>query len=510
MSGPAPGGDRLLCQQSQPAPAAAANAASPCAAAPTSAAQALAAVRAGLNYLAAVNVAELTGAERAECLRGLATAESVHLAALAKVLAAFDGADDHCADGQMSTKAWLRWQTRITRAAAGAATAWMRRLAAHPSVAAALATGQLSPSWARQICEWSDLLPAEHQPAADQILTDAACGGADLDDVAALAEEIRARTARPDGDDPDDGFGRRRVFLTPHYQGNARLDGDLTPQAAAAVQAVLDSLGKRAGPEDLRSKGQRDHDALEEACRRLIASGCLPEVAGQPVQIQLSMTLSQLLGQPEADPAGAARAAANGAAAPPGADCDATIVPVVTGTIDHDLLDKFALRLLRDPAGIAAADRMAAQVGGLAWRAARQVAIAQAIRLLSGPSGLAAMLRTKKLAGPAASPSLPLDIGASTDTIPPHLRRAVARRDRHCRFPGCDWQPRACHVHHLTPRSEGGRTSLYNCCLVCPFHHLIAIHRWGWTLVLNPDGTTTATSPDGMRTLHSHALPVAA
>jgi hypothetical protein len=33
---------------------------------------------------------------------------------------------------------------------------------------------------------------------------------------------------------------------------------------------------------------------------------------------------------------------------------------------------------------------------------------------------------------------------------------------------------------------------LGNCVLLCRFHHLIVIHRWGWTLVLNPDGTTTA------------------
>ena len=27
---------------------------------------------------------------------------------------------------------------------------------------------------------------------------------------------------------------------------------------------------------------------------------------------------------------------------------------------------------------------------------------------------------------------------------------------------------------------------------------------WGWALRLSPDGATTATSPDGTRTLHSH------
>jgi hypothetical protein len=29
---------------------------------------------------------------------------------------------------------------------------------------------------------------------------------------------------------------------------------------------------------------------------------------------------------------------------------------------------------------------------------------------------------------------------------------------------------------------------------------------WGWTLTCHPDGTTTATAPDG-RTLHSHSPP---
>jgi hypothetical protein len=43
---------------------------------------------------------------------------------------------------------------------------------------------------------------------------------------------------------------------------------------------------------------------------------------------------------------------------------------------------------------------------------------------------------------------------------------------------------------------------------LCRFHHLIVIHRWEWTIRLNPDGTTTMTSPCG-RTLHSHSPPPA-
>jgi hypothetical protein len=103
--------------------------------------------------------------------------------------------------------------------------------------------------------------------------------------------------------------------------------------------------------------------------------------------------------------------------------------------------------------------------------------LAAAADLLSGSGGLASWLRTRLAPGPAASVSLPLDIGTATDTIPSHLRRAVAVRDRGCRFPGCDQPAMTCHPHHLIPRAQGGPTSLTNLLLLCTFHHLIAVHR---------------------------------
>jgi hypothetical protein len=59
----------------------------------------------------------------------------------------------------------------------------------------------------------------------------------------------------------------------------------------------------------------------------------------------------------------------------------------------------------------------------------------------------------------------------------------------------------------VIPRSKGGPTRLDNLILLCAFHHLIAVHRWGWTLILHGDGTTTATSPSGDKILHSHGPP---
>ena len=133
--------------------------------------------------------------------------------------------------------------------------------------------------------------------------------------------------------------------------------------------------------------------------------------------------------------------------------------------------------------------------------------------MLSGPGGLASWLRQSQPIGPAAGPSLPLDVPLPLDTgetepaILAHLRRAAAARHPHCAFPGCGQPASVCQIHHLIPRSQGGPTALHNLVPLCAFHHLIVIHRWGWTLTLRPDGTTTATSPDRRRTYHSHGPP---
>jgi Domain of unknown function (DUF222)/HNH endonuclease len=467
--------------------------------APTTVSQAVAMAEAGLAWLATADVASLPAAEQAECLRALERMESRHTAARARVLGVFNAQAGYEDDGHGSARSWLRWQTRVTGTAAGGAIGWSRRLSAHPDVAGALAGGEISPSWARQLCDWTELLPEGRRAEADALLLGAAAAGADLPDLGRLAEEMRRRCAPPDSD-RDDGFPDRRLRLETTLGGAGRLDGDLTPQCTVALQAVLDALGKRTGPEDLRTKGQREHDALEEACRRLVGSDCLPQRGGQPTHIQLHMTLDQLRGLPGAD---AAEAVWAGAVAGPGADCDATIVPVVTGHVDPQVLDRLAAAMMR---GTLADPGAAAQGAARALRAARRMVLSAAADLLSGPGGLAAFLRTGPLGGLAASVSLPLDVGAATETIPAHLRRAVIARDRCCAFPGCQQPPAACEVHHIRPRSEGGPTELSNLVLACAFHHKIVVHRWGWQIELHPDGTRTARSPDG-RVLHSHGPP---
>src|SRR5215470_15888465 len=391
--------------------------------------------------LAALNTAEaalLPTGVQAQVLRALERAEAMHTAARARVLAAFTAQDGYEDDGQASARTWLRWQTGVTRAAAAGAVGWARRLAAHPVIARELAAGQISASWAKEICGWSERLPEGMREDADQILAAAAAGGAELADLAGLAQQMYERSRQHRPDPGDEGFDDRRLWLDLTFAGAGRLTGDLTPGCAAAVSAVLEALGKPAGPEDLRTAAQRRHDALAEACRRLIASGMLPGRAGQPTQAQVHITLAQLRSLPgasEAEAAWRAAAVARGPGWLTGPDagaaaCDATIAPIVTGHVDVAALDRLtevflaAHQQTSGPGGRACGCRCGGctcptrtPLSAQTLARLRGSLLALAADVLSGPGGLASWLRQTALAGgPAAGPSLPLDVPLPLDT----------------------------------------------------------------------------------------------
>ena len=314
---------------------------------PSSVAEALTMLDRALDHLAALDAASLPTSAQAEVLLALERAGAKHTATRGRVLAAF-GAQAGCEDdGHRSARSWLKWRARITAGAAAGAVGWARRLAAHPVIAAELAAGELSESWAREFCSWTDRLPEGQRADADEILASAARAGVDLTGLAGLAREMYERSCGAGHENADDAFADRYLRLGITFQGAGRAEGDLTPGCAAALDAVLAALGKKAGPEDTRTSGQRRHDALEEACRRLIASGTLPGRAGQPAQAHLHITLAELRGSAGASGMEAAWFAAR--ASQPGwltgpdaeaAACDVTLVPIVTGHVDQTALDR--------------------------------------------------------------------------------------------------------------------------------------------------------------------------
>jgi hypothetical protein len=272
--------------------------------------------------------------------------------------------------------------------------------------------------------------------------------------------------------------------------------------------------------------------------RPLVASGLLPERAGQPVRAWVHIALADLLlldgdsalqeqwtaqvrERWAARRAFASETGSEGGAwldgdAAEGVACDAAMAPVVTGDVNVEALEDLVRlcveldRHRRDGGDAAGGPDTPAPDTTAAWQALEQAVVGKAVDLLSGPGGLASFLRRRQLGVRLAGPSLPLDIGYS-ETIPAGIRNAVTLRDRTCRWAGgCNQPASVCDVHHVKHKKDGGKTSTTDCVLLCFFHHQIVIHQWGWTLVLNPDGTTTAWNKDKTKELHSHGPPARA
>jgi hypothetical protein len=84
-------------------------------------------------------------------------------------------------------------------------------------------------------------------------------------------------------------------------------------------------------------------------------------------------------------------------------------------------------------------------------------------------------------------------------------RRELARRDRHCRFPGCSNATFA-HPHHIAPWKPGGRTDLPNLAMLCDHHHH-RVHAREWSMSGNANEELTFVGPSG-RIMTSRPSPL--
>ena len=415
---------------------------------------------------------------------------------------------------------------RVTRGQAGEHQAIQALAREHQPLLAGLREQAVTKSVALQLARWTGPIPAEFREQAEEILVAAARAGADLRALAQICAEIRYRTAPPDPHDDNDKHLDRSLSLGTTLDGAGVIHGDLTPECAAMVQAVLDALSVPEGRGDLRTRPQRYHDALAEAMKRLLASDLLPQRAGQPARALVHIYFAELR---EMD-AGSAlqdkwiaeyraqwaahRAAASVSTGDGGAwlegdaaravACDAMIIPVVTGDIDPGAVeDLIALcvsyhRTRTQATGTDRAEQVLAML--------EHQILGKILDVVSGPGGAASFLRRSLLGKGLNGPSLPLDIG-QTDDIPVHLRRLVALRDQTCQFPGgCDQPAAGCEPHHVIHRRDGGHTSLANLKDYCWWHHHVVLHEMGWTLIVHPDGTSQARSPTG-KIIRSHGPP---
>ena len=91
---------------------------------------------------------------------------------------------------------------------------------------------------------------------------------------------------------------------------------------------------------------------------------------------------------------------------------------------------------------------------------------------------------------------VPFSVGRNQHIVPERTRRAVMKRDRGCRVPGCT-ADRYVEVHHILHWKDGGPTDTSNLLSLCPRHHRLH-HRNRLGITGNADEN------DGVRFTDEH------
>ena len=91
---------------------------------------------------------------------------------------------------------------------------------------------------------------------------------------------------------------------------------------------------------------------------------------------------------------------------------------------------------------------------------------------------------------------VPLELGRDRRLATREQRRALARRDGGCVFPGCDAPATWTDAHHILPWDDLGPTDVDNLASLCRRHHGVT-HRTGWRMQRTDDGWFWWTTPGG-------------
>ncbi len=91
-------------------------------------------------------------------------------------------------------------------------------------------------------------------------------------------------------------YQRRRLHISPSWEGMVHLDGDLDPESGTTVMTALASLTdhQNLDPTDPRTPAQRRADALTEICRRHLDASDRPSVGGERPHLTVTADLATL------------------------------------------------------------------------------------------------------------------------------------------------------------------------------------------------------------------------
>jgi Domain of unknown function (DUF222) len=405
--------------------------------------------------------------------------------------------------GSPSTGAWLAAQAHLDGPTARALVLAARVADRLPALGAMLASGEIGVEHVQAVAFGALRVPPELLTAADTTFAELA--------ASARPSELRqagkhlAACYDTEAVDRDANHVRDSRYLTlgTTFRGAVHLEGLLTAEGGAILQAVLESNMAKNGPEDDRTLTQRRADALVTSMELAQRSGDLPDCGGDRPRItflvgegrslireftdNLRDSLHDVTGAITSIGAGQ-RFAATTITNPPDAGATAAGATAAGATFAGMTLESFAF-----------GNGKANLLGSTAMLANETIA-----RICCDADlNIAAIDPAGEI----------LNYGRTRRFPSPGQRRALVIRDRGCVFPGCDRPPSWCQAHHLHFWGKLGHTNLVNLALVCSFHHH-TVHEDQWTLQRqppdsdHPEGGWTATAPNGYQ-LTQHRRPAA-
>ena len=427
-------------------------------------------------------------------------------------------------DGCLSCAEWLSWRAGLSLGTAREHVRVARALGELPKLSDAMRRGKVSYSKVRAVTRVAT-------PENEQTLLDVALAGtaAHVERIARAwrridrnveqAEERRQQASRAlrtwVGEDgmvvvrgrltPEVGAVLRRALEAACDQARRAPASDGGAEEKAADASADASAGAEqeaaATPADAEEStlAQRQADAIGTVAEAALAGGLDRGTTGDRYQVVLHVD-TEALAEPRDVPAGTS----GGAASESGPRAGGDRVPAGTPPTRAAL------------SGLGDGPPMHTEMPGRAGRArqrrwrrtsgpcpgSRPTPTAGRQTVLDEAGGIHVSAETaRRLACDAATVSMHhgpggeiLDVGRRTRTISPALRRALAARDRQCRFPGCG--NARCDVHHLEHWADGGRTALDNLVLLCRRHHW-AVHEEGFRVTIDAAGDVQFLGPDG-------------
>lgn len=281
----------------------------------------------------------------------------------------------------------------------------------------------------------------------------------------------------PDGNQPDEQRNWDSRFFRFRQTPSGAVTGEfrLTAATGAKLAAILEPLAKpridrtdktAVATADLRTRDQRLHDAVDDACSRLLRAGGLPASGGTPATVVVTIDLNDLLAHTGTLPSDLVP------------DVRATPPAHASGPESESRPEKDSDHaIIRSEAGPPGRVRRRRPRHGVT---SRGVALTVPDLLqLAGEAEIYPVVLTQH--------GVLLDMGRSRRIANKHQTIALIARDGGCSFPGCDHPPEFCERHHILPWQDNGATEVRNLTLLCAYHHHNFLNR-GWQVSLNADG----------------------